>query len=298
MFRRNDPIFGIPTPILFAHRGGAKEVAESTELGFRHAIRCRSDVLEIDVQLTKDQEMVVWHGPGLENVRLAVADDLHGSRSRREIGEYDWPELRDQAWVADPGTRPADIKYVPQDLARRLLTLEQFLTMFPDVVLNIELKKCFTTAHLDRFIKVIHEHNPERVAIVASNRNEQLLQAFRTRTKERFATNLSMAPLIRCRIGAAFGLLRYRKLQNRALELPHNTLLSPERLIDQVREAGGTTYIFLTGFPLVQALDAAEGSPERRALFEILDRGVDGIMTDRPKRVRQLMDEWFLMKRA
>ena len=63
--------------------------------------------------------------------------------------------------------------------------------------------------------------------------------------------------------------------------------------VDQVREAGGGCYIFLTAIPLVSALDAQKGQPTAEASFEILDRGVDGIMTDRPARVRQLMDEWI-----
>src|SRR5689334_17395510 len=95
--RRKDPIFGLTTPILFAHRGGAKEAPESTEAGFRHAIECGTDVLELDVQLTKDQEMVVWHGPNLNNVRLEIEDEANVPRTRFDIGEYDWSELQGKA---------------------------------------------------------------------------------------------------------------------------------------------------------------------------------------------------------
>jgi glycerophosphoryl diester phosphodiesterase len=43
--------------------------------------------------------------------------------------------------------------------------------------------------------------------------------------------------------------------------------------------------------PLFPALD--EHEPSERDIFEILDRGVDGIMTDRPKSVRDIMDRWI-----
>jgi hypothetical protein len=96
--------------------------------------------------------------------------------------------------------------------------------------------------------------------------------------------------LLEDRFESEFGPLR-RSLQKRALELPHPELLSPRRLIQDVREAGGSSYIFLTAIPLVRALD--KGIPQREAIFEILDRGVDGIMTDRPSSVRPIMDEWI-----
>src|SRR5689334_8993972 len=88
--RRIDPIFGLPTPILFAHRGGAKEAPESTEAGFRHAMDCRTDVLELDLQLTRDEEMVVWHGPSLANVRLEIEETANKPRTRFNIGDYMW----------------------------------------------------------------------------------------------------------------------------------------------------------------------------------------------------------------
>ena len=69
--RRIDPIFDLRTPLLFAHRGGAQEVPESTLMAFNHALnKARVDVLEIDVQLTRDRKIIVWHGPGLDNVRI------------------------------------------------------------------------------------------------------------------------------------------------------------------------------------------------------------------------------------
>src|SRR5262245_42933535 len=113
---RIDPIFHLPTPLLFAHRGGAKEVQESTLLVFRHAMACHADVLEVDVQLTKDEEMVVWHGPNLNNVLLTNVSAAN--RSRSDIGEFPWCELEGSAFVADPGTSPQDLDTIPRDSER------------------------------------------------------------------------------------------------------------------------------------------------------------------------------------
>jgi glycerophosphoryl diester phosphodiesterase len=292
---RLDPIFRLPTPILFAHRGGAKEVAESTAKGFRHALDKRTDVLEVDLQVTagppEQEEFVVWHGPGLDNVRLAL--DAHSPRVRRKITEYRWSELSRQAWVADPGTPFEALHTVPQEPDRLLLTLQDFLTLFPHAPLNLELKSSFKRRHLARLIEILEANNPSRVGVIASNYNEPLIDAFDQQTKGRFATNLPILQSLVCRLAAGFHLLHLRSLNRRAVQLPHPKWITPVTLVDQVRRAGGGTYVFLTAIPLVSALDAKDGSPEEQDLFELLDRGVDGIMTDRPGRVRQLMDQWI-----
>ncbi len=57
--RRTDPIFGKQAPLLFAHRGGVKQVPQSTERAFRYALaEARADVLELDVQVVASGEIV------------------------------------------------------------------------------------------------------------------------------------------------------------------------------------------------------------------------------------------------
>ena len=88
---RKDPIFKLETPLLFAHRGGAREMPESTVKGFTHALEtAKTDVLELDVQLTKDGEFVVWHGPELNNVRIECESDrpIERPRDRKKIYHF------------------------------------------------------------------------------------------------------------------------------------------------------------------------------------------------------------------
>ena len=102
---KKDPIFDIETPLLFAHRGGAGEVPESTKEAFSHAIQVGSDILELDVQLTKDSRLVVWHGPKLDNVlidNVSSSKWLRWFKRKRSIWQFSWDELRDKAWVVEP----------------------------------------------------------------------------------------------------------------------------------------------------------------------------------------------------
>ena len=46
---------------IFAHRGYSGNYPENTMLAFKKAIECGVDGIELDVQLTKDGEVVIIH---------------------------------------------------------------------------------------------------------------------------------------------------------------------------------------------------------------------------------------------
>lgn len=100
-----DSIFKIEKlykPILFAHRGGALEAPESTLKAFDYTLsEAGADVIEVDVQLTKDGEIVVWHGPNLANVYVSKVnpDPEKRPNGRKKIYDFAWCELDGKAWL-------------------------------------------------------------------------------------------------------------------------------------------------------------------------------------------------------
>ncbi len=310
--RREDPIFvqlKARTPLLFAHRGGAGEAPESTREAFLHATKtARAEILELDVQLTKKdrrgiEEFVVWHGPDLDNVLIDLPGVPTLPRARRklqryEIGHFTWEELRDRAWVVHPDYGQEDLAAVERLPDRRLLRLEDLLLDrdFLETPMNIEMKECFEIRHLDRFIEVLEkgrQASPKRDMVVAGNRNGALLQEFRKRTANRYATNLPAGELLKLYARSLVGWSSGIDLRQRAVQLPYPAWMTPRSLIETVRRTGGGVYVFLSRFTtLIPAIDADPKKPDEKTLFAILDRGVDGIMTDRPEHVRTLMDRW------
>jgi glycerophosphoryl diester phosphodiesterase len=298
---RIEPIFNLKTPILFAHRGGVLEVPESTAKAFRHALDvAKADVLELDVQLTRDGRFVVWRGPDLINVRIEGIDDRPSKRERNKIYDYDWAELDGKTWVADPAVKrievnQIDLSGVPQEEDRGLMLFEVFLSRFPDPPLNIELKESFKRHingndrkglkdNLRAFSDLLNRDAGNRVKVVVSAIDEYI-DEFRNQNGEKYPTGLSTKEQL---ILHVLGM----KMKNRALETVHSRLLTTPKIIEQVRKEGGATFAFLTEFGfLFPALD--EHAPSEKDIFEILDRGVDGIMTDRPKSVRDIMDRWI-----
>jgi glycerophosphoryl diester phosphodiesterase len=297
---RIDPIFKLKTPILFGHRGGVLEAPESTVKAFVHALEvARVDVLELDVQLTRDGRFVVWHGPDLNNVRIQGVEDRPSKRERNKIYDYDWAELDGKAWVADPAVKGLDVNQidlsdVPKEEDRSLLLFEDFLKKFSYSPLNIEIKESFNRHingndrkglkdNIRAFSNILNADVGNRVKVVVSS-NDEYIGEFRKQNGEKYPTGLSTKEQLFLQVLAM-------EMKNRALETIHSGLFTTRRIINQVREAHGATFVFLTEFGPFPALDSKV--PSERDIFEILDRGVDGIMTDRPKSVRDIMDRWI-----
>jgi glycerophosphoryl diester phosphodiesterase len=300
---RIDPIFKLKTPILFGHRGGVLEAPESTVMAFRHALEiARVDVLELDVQLTRDGRFVVWHGPDLNNVRIEGVDNRPARRDkdRKKIYDYDWAELDGRAWVADPAVKSLeedhiDLSNVPKEKDRSLLLFDDFLKKFPHSPLNIEMKESFKRHindsdrkglkhNIAAFSDILNVDAGNRIKVVVSSTDEYI-DEFRKQNGETYPTGLSTKEQLILH-------LLPMKMKNRALETVHSRLFTTRELVERVREAGGATFVFLTEFGLLfPALD--EHEPSETDIFEILDRGVDGLMTDRPKSVRDIMDRWI-----
>ncbi len=296
---RTEPIFNLETPLLFAHRGGAWEVPESTLKGFRHAKEiAKADVLELDVNLTDDGKFVVWHGPELDNVRIEGQNNKEPSerpKNKRKIYHYNWEELNGKAWVADPKVSDEiDLSNVPKHEDRQLLLLSDFLKEFPDIPLNIEMKKSFKRKINDTnrrglkdnikvFTEILDNDPINRTKVVVSTKDDYI-DEFRKLNEDKYPTGLSIQEQL-------YLLFFNIKMKNRALETTYDSTYSGIETIEKVREAGGSTFAFLTGFgPFLPAVDKKIPSDEK--IFKILDRGIDGIMTDRPACLREIIDRW------
>jgi glycerophosphoryl diester phosphodiesterase len=60
--------------LVFAHRGACWEIPENTLAAFRRAIELGADYVELDVQTSRDGELVVVHDPCRENRADLAAD--------------------------------------------------------------------------------------------------------------------------------------------------------------------------------------------------------------------------------
>jgi glycerophosphoryl diester phosphodiesterase len=261
---RLDPIFKMEKlyqPILFAHRGGALEAPESTLKAFNFAwYEAGADVLEVDIQLTKDGEFVVWHGPKLDNVHVSKVnhDPKKRPTGRKRIYDFAWCELDGQAWVSDPWDCDLEcLSQAPDKDQRELLLFSEFLQAYAKAPLNIELKKSFLKKlggrdglddNIKEFFKILEEYGGNRTIIVTSA-NGQILKAFRNINKGKYHTTPTAAE--------QFAIKFFNKTYHKPIvETTYANFWTNRILIDTVHAQGGVIYVFITGFGPIPALDS------------------------------------------
>ncbi len=141
-------------PILVAHRGGARLAPENTLTAFRRAVHLwGADMLELDVRLTADGEVVVFHDASVERTtagRGRVADLSLADLQALDAGAT-FVDLAGEASFRGSGVR------VP--------TLAEVLVELPRTRLNVE-AKCREVA--GPLVEVVRRHRAEHRVLLAA----------------------------------------------------------------------------------------------------------------------------------
>ncbi|EGL81656.1 glycerophosphoryl diester phosphodiesterase [Caldalkalibacillus thermarum TA2.A1] len=237
--------------IVIAHRGSSQLAPENTLPAIKQALRDRIEAIEIDVQMTKDGQVIVFHDEWLgrtTNGNGFVYDTLYAEIRRLDAGKWFHPRFT--------GT------HVP--------LLAEVLKLLKDhpVTLNIELKNnLIDYPGLEKsVIDLVHRYKMENKVILSSFRVDSL------------QTCLSLAPHIRrgllCwgTLDPFFSNHAWRELQLYSIH-PHVALLGDNlRLLQQEGY-----YIF----PYVI---------ERKSQLTLCqDFNVDGVFTNCPRRIKKLL---------
>lgn len=242
-----------PGVLALAHRGGAThpEISglENTLAAFRHAADLGYRYLETDVHVTRDGVLLALHDRVLDRV----------TDRRGVVADLAYDEVQ-RARI--DGREP-----VP--------TLAEVFDALPHARFNIDLKADGAVRPLADFIEVREVHDRVLVGSFSGRR----LRAFRALTGGRVATSASPLEV------AAFRLLPSARLArlvtgNRpsALQVPHRRrglTVTTRGLVRRAHRAGLQVHVWTVDDP-----------EEMRVL---LDRGVDGLITDRTDVLRGVL---------
>lgn len=277
-------------PLNIAHQGGEHEVPSDTLYGFKTALPKGVDVLELDVHLTADGQVVALHDTTVDRTtdgtgtveRLTLAqikqlDAAHwfvpgvGTSHSRAPEEYVFRGIA-------TGDQPAPEGFEPNDFT--IPTLEEVLQAFPDTLINIELKQSNSTGRFEMEVaRLLREHERVDDVIVVSFLDHSL-EVFKALAPEvHTATATGNAGVFWASSqGPLPGAPNPRHV---ALQVPTNfsgiPVITSDDFVKNANSNGLAVHVWTIN--------------DRATMEQLLDYGVQGIMTDRPTLLEEVLQE-------
>lgn len=246
-------------PIAYAHRGGGAELPENSMAAFASAIALGYTYLETDARLSRDGHLVVIHDDVIDRVTDrtgAVAeltlDELRAARLRRSDGS-----------VSD----------------ERIPVLDEIMATWPNAKVNIDAKENRSVGPLAALIR--RTASLDRMCIGAFS--DKRLKAFRDDLGPGLCTVLGPSDAVKLR-AASLG-VPFLRLAGAVAQLPVSYRIPlpggirlpvvDRRTVAAAKRHGVPVHVWTVDDP-----------DEMRRL---LDLGVDGLMTDRPTVLRDVL---------
>lgn len=250
-----------PTAIAFAHRGGGGEAPENTLPAFEAAVGMGFRYLETDVHTTRDGALLAFH-----DADLARLTDRVG-----RICELTLPEVRE----ADAGyafSPDGGVTFPFRGTGVVIPTLEELLTRWEDVYLNIDAKADETVAPLVELVSRLDAFG--RVCI--GSFSDRRVARIRALARGRLCSSMGQVATV-----MAFGASRTGRMPRfhaDCLQVPRRwgPLRVDRRFVKAAHHAGLPVHVWTVD-------DQAE-------MESLLDLGVDGIMTDRPRVLKAVFE--------
>ena len=251
-------------PVNFAHRGGAGIGPENTVEGFTIGLEAGAGVIELDVQTTVDDVLVVHHDPDTRNT----------AGGRTVIAETTFERLRELDFAAEFVSKKTGQPWDGPPC--RIPTLAEVFTTFPDHKINIEIKG-ERQGTVEALWQVITEHDAQDRVLVSSTKADQIT-LFRKLSGGTIPTGASTPEFLGFWLRHVFR-LRQPEVAFQAFQGPKrwkNILpVVTGRFTRNAHAAGLRVDVWTIDVPAVMG--------------KMLDIGVDGVITDRPDLLTEVL---------
>jgi len=248
-------------PIRLAHRGSRVLWPENTMVAFQGAVDLGYRYLETDVHVTRDGRVVVFHDHVLERLTNGAG----------KVWQWPWADLRclDAAhhWGPEEG-------FPLRGTGVGIPLLEDVLSTFPECLVNIDLKQ----AGIEESVAAEITRLGAEDRVLVGSFFDRRIRRFRRASKGLVATSAGPSEVAGALTAARLG--RPAAGPSDALQIPERAgrlrLVTP-RLIAAAHRTGKHVHVWTVNDP----------ADMRR----LLDLGVDGIVTDRPDLLDQVLAE-------
>lgn len=126
--REDKEVLQMGRPIILAHRGGSLLAPEHTMAAFEKAHSLGVDGFEIDIRLTKDEEIVVFHDDTVDRT----------SDGTGFVKDYTLDELKQLNFGYN--FEDLDGNYPYKEEKAEIVSLRELLEVFPNLYINIDIK--------------------------------------------------------------------------------------------------------------------------------------------------------------
>ena len=222
----------------FAHRGGAYDYVENTLEAFEQSINLGFKYIEIDVQATKDNKLVIFHDPDLKRM-LNMEIDI-SSINYDELSNYKINEVH------------------------KIPTFLETVSSWPNINFNIDPKSNKAAELLIDELETLDRLDRFCIGSFDTKRLNKIRSAF----NNKLCTSMSTNEVIN------FYLLRFigiNSIKIPCLQLPYyksGFKVITAKLINDAHKFNKKVHAWTIDDP--------------KQINELLDMGIDGIMTDRP----------------
>ena len=254
----------IKHPLVFAHRGGGGLYPENTLEAFADSVKLGVDFLELDVHATKDGTLVVMHDGSIDRT----------TAGRGKVSDLTLEQLK----KLDAGylfTNDNGATFPFRGKGIQIPTLQEIFDAFPQMKFNIEPKQAFPSI-ITPLCEMIRAHNLTDRIIVGSFR-QTAISEFRAACPE-VATSASPAEVSEFLAMQKTGIAASYSPPFQALQVPANASFLNVVNKDFVAAAHAQNI-------QVHVWTINDADEMKR----LLDLGVDGIMTDYPDRLLQIV---------
>ncbi len=255
---------GIERPLVIAHQGGDGLWPGNTMYAFEHANELGVDVLEMDIHITKDGQLVIMHDETVDRTTDGTGEieSMTLSELQQLDAAYDWS-------VDEGETFP----YRGRGIT--VPTLEEVFQAFPGKRMTIEIKK--TNASMAKpFCELIRKHKMQDKVLVASFHDERMKE---------FRDTCSEVATSSARRETTEFVLFTKGFMGR--------LFSPKFLALQVPEESNGITIMTEAFVRAAHERGLAVEPwtinDPEQMRQYIEWGVDGIITDRPDLMLEIL---------
>jgi glycerophosphoryl diester phosphodiesterase/membrane-associated phospholipid phosphatase len=261
------PVFAAQDVSVIAHAGAQADAPSNTIEAFDLALEQGAHVLEMDLQLTADDEVVVLHDGTVD--RTTGADGAVRDLTLEEVRELD------AGWYFEDedGEHP----YRGQGVT--IPTLDEVLERYPDTPLIVELKLDGGTAIIQPLIDLVRDHGRDDGSVTIASFSADYLRPVRAQLPD-VPTNMPEGETTGFYVRHLAGLHPWWSPPGELFQVPEfhdgRHVVTP-RFVRAAERLGIDVQVWTVN--------------EVEQMHRLLDAGVHGIMTDHPDVLVEVLEE-------